>query len=176
VDYEPAESTTGLFRRQFQLARADLVSHQFLLIEALQKFHYFTGDSFKVEFPTGSGTMMNLWDVSGELSRRLSRIFLRDESGRRAVYGGIEKFQTIHTGRDLILFHEYFHGDNGAGWARATRQAGPDWFVSCCSRVESNLRMEWTRAEPATTLKIAETRTEEAAAVLSSEDSVRISA
>src|SRR5213075_1584264 len=91
--------------------------------ESLQKFHYYTGDSFQVEFPTGSGKMMSLWDVSGELSRRLSRIFLRDENGRRAVYGGTEKFQTDPHWRDLILFHEYFHGDNGAGLG-ASHQTG----------------------------------------------------
>src|SRR5204863_1899222 len=84
---------------------------------------YYTGDSFQVEFPTGSGKLMNLWDISAELSRRLSRIFLRDANGRRPVYGGTEKFQTDPHWRDLILFHEYFHGDNGAGLG-ASHQTG----------------------------------------------------
>src|SRR5882724_4817149 len=93
VDYEPAESTTGLFGGNSNWRGPIWFPINFLLIESLQKFHYFTGDSFQVEFPTGSDQMMNLWDISAELSRRLSRIFLRDDKGRRAVYGGTEKFQ-----------------------------------------------------------------------------------
>ena len=95
----------------------------FLLIESLQKFHYYLGDGYKVECPTGSGIMMNLWEVSVELSRRLTRIFERDESGKRPVYGATEKFQTDPEWRDLILFFEYFHGDNGAGIG-ASHQTG----------------------------------------------------
>jgi hypothetical protein len=113
VDYEPAESTTGLFGGNFN----------FLLIESLQKFHHYLGDDFKVEFPRGSGTMITLWDVSQELSRRLTRIFLRDGEGRRPVYGGIEKFQSDLHWRDLVLFYEYFHGDNGTGMG-ASHQTG----------------------------------------------------
>ena len=75
------------------------------------------------EFFTGSGQMMTLWEVAAELSRRLTRIFLRDEQGRRPVYGGIEKFQADPDWRHLILFHEYFHGDNGAGIG-ASHQTG----------------------------------------------------
>jgi len=87
----------------------------YLLIESLQRFHFYLGDDFKVECPTGSGQMMNLWEVAAEISKRLSNIFRRDSSGRRPVYGGTEKFQTDPHWRDLILFYEYFHGDNGAG-------------------------------------------------------------
>ena len=92
-------------------------------MESLQKFHHYLGDDFKVEFPTGSGKLMTLWEVAGELSRRLTNIFLRDEKGRRPVFGDIEKFQTDPHWRDLVLFHEYFHGDSGAG-VGASHQTG----------------------------------------------------
>ena len=95
----------------------------YLLVESLQKFHHYLGDDFKVEFPTGSGTMMTLWEVAGELSRRMTSIFLRDEDGRRPVFGDIEKFRTDPHWRDLVLFHEYFHGDSGAG-VGASHQTG----------------------------------------------------
>ena len=95
----------------------------YLLIESLQKFHYYYGDDLMVECPTGSGNMMNLWDVSQELSRRLSRIFLRDNDGNRPVFGDQPKFQTDPHFRDLILFNEYFHGDNGSGIG-ASHQTG----------------------------------------------------
>src|SRR5262249_13194507 len=95
----------------------------YLLIESLQKFHYFYGDSLQVLCPTGSMQLMNLWEVAADLSRRLTRIFLRDGSGRRPVYGGTEKFQQDAHWRDLLLFYEYFHGDNGAGIG-ASHQTG----------------------------------------------------
>jgi hypothetical protein len=101
----------------------------YLLIESLQKFHHYLGADFKVECPTGSGQMMTLWEVSAELSKRLSRIFLRDGDGRRPVFGGMAKFQTDPNWRDLILFHEYFHGDNGAGIG-ASHQTGWTGLVS----------------------------------------------
>ena len=90
----------------------------YLIIESLQKFHFYLGDDFKVECPRGSGQMMTLWDVAGEISRRLNRLFLRDANGRRPVFGGNEKFQTDPHFKDYVLFHEYFHGDNGAGSER----------------------------------------------------------
>ncbi|MCI0403217.1 MAG: glucosidase, partial [Acidobacteria bacterium] len=95
----------------------------FLLLESIQKFHYFYGNDLKVEFPTGSGRKLTLWDVAGELSRRLSSVFLRDAEGRRPVYGGIQKFQTDPHWQNYIQFHEYFHGDNGAG-VGASHQTG----------------------------------------------------
>jgi hypothetical protein len=94
----------------------------FLLIESIQRVHYYYGDEFQVEFPSGSGRKSNLWDASSELSRRLSRIFLRRE-GRRAVYGGTTLFQDDPLWRDLILFYEYFHGETGAGLG-ASHQTG----------------------------------------------------
>ena len=95
----------------------------FLLIEALQKFHYYLGDDFKVECPTGSGQYMNLWDVSKEIAHRLIRIFKKESDGRRAVFGGAEKFRNDLAWRDYLLFYEYFNGDDGAGIG-ASHQTG----------------------------------------------------
>jgi len=115
VEYQPAESTTGLFGGNSNWRGPVWFPVNYLLIESLQKFHYFLGDGFTVEYPTGSGTRMNLADIAAELSRRLTRTFLRGQDGRRPVYGKTEKFQADPHWRDLILFYEYFHGDNGAG-------------------------------------------------------------
>ena len=123
VDYEPAESSTGLFGGNSNWRGPIWFPVNFLLIESLQKFHYYLGDSFKVECPTGSGKMMTLWEVAGEISRRLMNIFLRDADQRRPVFGGTEKFQNDSHWRNLIPFHEYFHGDNGAGIG-ASHQTG----------------------------------------------------
>jgi hypothetical protein len=115
VDYEPAESSSGLFGGNSNWRGPVWFPMNYLLIESLQRFHYFYGDTLKVPFPTGSTTTLNLWQVATELSRRLTRIFLRGADGRRPVYGGAEKFQRDPHWRDLLLFYEYFHGDNGAG-------------------------------------------------------------
>lgn len=123
VDYEPAESSIGLFGGNSNWRGPVWFPVNFLLIESLQKFHYYLGDDFKVECPTGSGQMLTLWEVASELSQRLIRIFLRNSSGQRPVYGGTKKFQTDPHWRDLILFYEYFHGDNGAGIG-ASHQTG----------------------------------------------------
>jgi hypothetical protein len=114
VDYEPGESTNTLFGGNSNWRGPVWFPVNYLLIESLQRFHYYFGDEFQVECPTGSGVMMNLWEVATELSRRLSSIFLAKD-GRRAVYEGNERFQTDPHWRDLILFHEYFHGDTGRG-------------------------------------------------------------
>ncbi len=123
VDYEPAESSTGLFGGNSNWRGPIWFPMNYLLIESLQKFHHYLGDSFQVEFPTGSGKMMTLWEVAGELSRRITSIFLRDEEGWRPVFRNLEKFHTDPHWRDLILFHEYFHGDTGAG-VGASHQTG----------------------------------------------------
>lgn len=123
VDYEPAESSTALFGGNSNWRGPIWFPVNYLIIESLQRFHHFFGNDFKVECPTDSGQMMTLWEVAGELSRRLSRIFLRGANGRRPVFGGIEKFQNDPNWRDLILFHEYFHADNGAGIG-ASHQTG----------------------------------------------------
>jgi hypothetical protein len=123
VDYEPAESSTGLFGGNSNWRGPIWFPVNYLLIESLQKFHFFLGDNYKIECPTGSGKWLNLWEIAGEISQRLTDIFLRDENGRRPVFGGTEKFQTDPHWRDLVPFHEYFHGDNGAGIG-ASHQTG----------------------------------------------------
>jgi glycogen debranching enzyme len=123
VSYEPAESSTGLFGGNSNWRGPVWFPVNYLLIESLQKFHHYLGDSYKVECPAGSGQMLTLWEVAAELSHRLSRIFLRDAEGRRPVYGGTEKFHRDPQWQDLILFYEYFHGDNGAGIG-ASHQTG----------------------------------------------------
>jgi hypothetical protein len=95
----------------------------FLIIESLQRFHHYYGDDFKVEYPTHSGKYLTLNEISIELSNRLTSIFLRDEKGRRAVFGDSEMMQTDPHFKDHILFFEYFHGDNGKGLG-ASHQTG----------------------------------------------------
>jgi hypothetical protein len=123
VSYEPAESTTGLFGGNSNWRGPIWVPMNFLLIEALQRFDHFYRGEFRVEFPTGSGQSATLGDVAAELSRRLTRIFLRDPAGRRPVHGSARPFQEDPHWRDLLLFYEYFHGDTGAG-AGASHQTG----------------------------------------------------
>jgi Glycosyl hydrolase family 63 C-terminal domain len=123
VDYEPAESSSGLFGGNSNWRGPIWMPVNYLIIESLQKFHHYYGDDLKVECPTGSGNMMNLWEVAAEISRRLSHIFLRDDEGNRAVFGETEKFQTDEHWRDYVPFYEYFHGDTGAG-VGASHQTG----------------------------------------------------
>ncbi len=123
VDYLPAESNTGMFGGNSNWRGPVWMPVNAVLIRALLNFYAYYGDNFRIECPTGSGKMMNLFEVAKEISDRLSRIFLRDESGRRPVYGGAEKFQTDPHWREYILFYEYFHGDNGAGLG-ASHQTG----------------------------------------------------
>ena len=123
VGYEPAESVSGLFGGNSNWRGPVWLPVNFLIIEALQKFHYCLGDEYRVECPTGSGKMLTLGEVAAELSRRLTRLLLRGPDGRRPVHGAAAKFQTDPHWRDLILFHEYFHGDTGAGLG-ASHQTG----------------------------------------------------
>lgn len=123
VGYEPAESQMGLFGGNSNWRGPVWFPMNYLLIEALQKFHHYYGADFRTECPTGSGKHEDLWQVAGEISRRLVRIFLRGKDGRRPVAGGLDLFQNDPHWRDLILFHEYFHGDNGAGLG-ASHQTG----------------------------------------------------
>ena len=123
VNYLPAESDTGMFGGNSNWRGPIWMPVNALLIRALLSFYLYYGDNFKIECPTGSGKLMNLFEVAREISNRLQRIFLRDSSGRRPVYGGTEKFQTDPQWKDYILFFEYFHGDNGAGLG-ASHQTG----------------------------------------------------
>jgi hypothetical protein len=121
--YEPGESRSNLFGGNSNWRGPVWMPANYLLIEALQRFAYYFGDDYKVECPTGSGHMMTLDEVTVELSRRLVAIFLRDGDGRRAVFGAREKLQSDPLWRDYLLFHEYFHGDSGAGLG-ASHQTG----------------------------------------------------
>ncbi len=123
VDYEPAESSSGLFGGNSNWRGPVWMPVNYLLIESLQKFHHYYGDDLKVECPTGSGNMMNLWEVSQEISRRLSHIFLKNSEGKRPVYGDSNKFQTDEHWCDYVLFYEYFNGDTGSG-VGASHQTG----------------------------------------------------
>jgi glycogen debranching enzyme len=123
VGYEPGESSTDLFGGNSNWRGPVWFPVNYLLIESLQKFHHFFGDAFRVACPTGSDRQCSLWEVAGELSRRLTRIFLRDAAGRRPVLGDRERFQRDPLWRDLVPFHEYFHGDTGAGLG-ASHQTG----------------------------------------------------
>ncbi|HSE43271.1 MAG TPA: glucosidase [Acidobacteriota bacterium] len=123
VQYLPAESNTGMFGGNSNWRGPIWMPVNVLIVRALLNLYAFYGDEFKVQCPTGSGNYMTLFEVAEEIARRLTNIFLRDEDGRRAVYGGTSKFQNDPHWRDLILFYEYFHGDNGAGLG-ASHQTG----------------------------------------------------
>jgi hypothetical protein len=123
VDYEPAESRSGLFGGNSNWRGPIWFPVNFLLVESLQKFHHYLGDGFTVECPTGSGRMLTLWQVADEIAKRLTSIFAADTHGRRPVFGEQTLFQSDPHWRDLVPFHEYFHGDTGAG-VGASHQTG----------------------------------------------------
>ena len=123
VSYLPAESDTGMFGGNSNWRGPIWMPVNGLVVRALLQYYSYFGDDFKVECPTGSGRLMTLYEVAEEIARRLSNIFLKDKDGRRPVYGGSHKFQEDPHWRDLILFYEYFHGDNGAGLG-ASHQTG----------------------------------------------------
>jgi hypothetical protein len=123
VYYEPAESRSPAFGGNSNWRGPVWFPVNYLIIESLQKFHHYYGDDFKIECPTGSGRMLTINGVAQELSDRLSRLFLRDASGRRPAFGSCEKLQRDPHFRDYMLFHEYFHGDTGEGLG-ASHQTG----------------------------------------------------
>jgi hypothetical protein len=123
VNYEPAESNTGLFGGNSNWRGPIWFPVNYLLIESLQQFHHYYGDDFTVECPTGSGQYLTLRQVADELSRRLIQIFMPDPAGRRAVFGDQAIFQNDPHWRDYMLFYEYFHADSGAGLG-ASHQTG----------------------------------------------------
>jgi len=152
VDYEPGESSTSLFGGNSNWRGPIWFPVNYLLVESLQKFHHYLGDEFTVEFPTGSGNMITLWEVASELSRRMTSIFLQDEKGRRPVFGNIEKFQTDPHWRDLVLFHEYFHGDSGAG-VGASHQTG--WTGVVTKLMQQSGKTRHARNPNTTTANVA---------------------
>ena len=145
VNYLPAESDTGMFGGNSNWRGPIWMPVNALLVRALLQYYLYYGDLFKVECPTGSGNLMNLFEVSREIANRLTRIFLRDPSGRRPVFGGSETFQTDPHWRDHLLFYEYFHGDNGAGIG-ASHQTG--WTGVVAKLIEI-----FGRVDPQTLLK-----------------------
>ena len=133
ADYEPAESSSGLFGGNSNWRGPVWYPLNYLIVEALQRFHYYYGSTLKVESPVGSGQHCDLWEVAAMISGRLIGIFMPDEQGHRPVFGGVEKFQTDPHWRDLLLFYEYFHGDNGAGIG-ASHQTG--WTALVAKLIE----------------------------------------
>ncbi|MEC4748133.1 glucosidase [Methylomicrobium sp. Wu6] len=131
VDYLPGDSNTGMFGGNSNWRGPVWMPVNFLLLRGLVQLYSYYGDSFTIECPTGSGRYMTLFEVAQELSDRLTRIFQRDSNGRRPLYGGSEKFQTDPYWKDLVLFYEYFHGDNGAGIG-ASHQTG---WTGCIARI-----------------------------------------
>ncbi len=123
VKYLPAESDSGMFGGNSNWRGPIWMPVNALLIRALLSFYLYYGDNFKIECPTGSGNAMNLFEVAREIANRLTRIFVRDKTGRRPVFGGAGKFQSDPNWKDYVLFYEYFHGDNGAGIG-ASHQTG----------------------------------------------------
>jgi hypothetical protein len=148
VQYLPAESNTGLFGGNSNWRGPVWLPVNSLLIRALLVYYSYYGDDFKVEFPTGSGQMMTLYEVAREIGLRLARIFERDEHGERPVFGGAEKFQNDPHWRDHILFYEYFHGDNGAGLG-ASHQTGWTGLVAVAYKLFGSLSPErYLRSSP----------------------------
>jgi hypothetical protein len=139
VRYEPAESHSGLFGGNSNWRGPIWFPLNFLLIEALQRFHHYYGDDFLVEYPTGSGQKLTLWQIADALSRRLTSIFLRGADGRRPVFGANDFFNQDPHWRDLVPFHEYFHGDSGAG-VGASHQTG--WTAVIAKLFEQTARAE----------------------------------
>jgi hypothetical protein len=134
VSYQPAESDSGMFGGNSNWRGPVWFPMNVLLIRALFQFYAYYGESFQVECPTGSGRLMTLFEVGTEISERLQRIFLRDEIGRRPVFGGTTKFQHDPHWRDCIPFYEYFHGDNGAGLG-ASHQTGWTALVAVLAQI-----------------------------------------
>jgi hypothetical protein len=141
VDYLPGESDSGMFGGNSNWRGPVWVPVNVLIVRSLLNFYLYYGDTFKVECPTGSGTMMNLFEVAKEITERMARIFLRGADGRRPVYGGTTKFQDDPYWKDLILFYEYFHGDNGAGLG-ASHQTGWTGVVAALVRMFGFLEAE----------------------------------
>ena len=133
VEYLPGESNSGMFGGNSNWRGPIWMPVNLLIVRALLQFYVFYGDQFRIECPTGSGNQMTLFEVAREISRRLGAIFMKDADGRRPVYGGITPFQEDPHWKDLISFHEYFHGDNGAGLG-ASHQTG--WTGSVAKLIQ----------------------------------------
>jgi hypothetical protein len=129
INYEPGESQSGIFGGNSNWRGPIWFPVNYLIIESLHKFHAYYGDDFKVECPTNSGNYLTLKEIAYELSKRLSRIFLKDKSGKRPVFGNYEKFQDDPEFNNYLLFYEHFHGDTGRGLG-ASHQTGWTALIS----------------------------------------------
>jgi hypothetical protein len=138
VGYVPADSDSGMFGGNSNWRGPVWFPVNILILRALLQFYLYYGNEFMVECPTGSGNHMNLFQVTMEISHRLTRIFLRDEAGRRPVFGGTSKFQTDPFWRDYLQFYEFFHGDNGAG-VGASHQTGWTGLVAKLIQLNGDL-------------------------------------
>ena len=167
VSYLPAESDTGMFGGNSNWRGPIWMPVNALIIRALLQYYTYYGNDFTVECPTGSGRQMNLYQVAEEISRRLANIFLKDEDGRRPVYGGAGKFQDDPHWRDCLLFYEYFHGDNGAGLG-ASHQTG--W-----TGIVARLMHLFATVKPEQILELGKTAYRKAAARRSSRAGSRMS-
>jgi hypothetical protein len=141
VGYLPAESDSGMFGGNSNWRGPIWMPVNALLMRALLNYYLYYGDNFKVECPTGSGKLMNLFEVSAEISRRLSAIFLKNKDDRRPVFGGAQTFQTDEHWRNHILFYEYFHGDNGAGLG-ASHQTGWTGLIGRLMQMHATLNAQ----------------------------------
>jgi glycogen debranching enzyme len=137
VKYAPGESDSFTYGGNSNWRGPIWLQMNFLLIESLRKFHFFYSDDFKIEYPTASGKYLTLKEVGTELANRLLKIFLKDEQGKRAVFGNNEKYHTDPNFADMILFHEYFHGDNGKGIG-ASHQTGWSGLVANLIKMKNN--------------------------------------
>jgi hypothetical protein len=153
VDYVPAEGNTGLFGGNSNWRGPVWFPINFLLIESLERYHHFYGDELRVECPMGSGRMLNLQEVALELQARLAGLFLRDDEGHRPCHGSEIRYATDPHWKDLVLFHEYFHGDNGRG-VGASHQTG--WTALVVRCIEDLIRRRGqTTATPQSTKQTA---------------------
>ena len=158
VGYLPAESDTGMFGGNSNWRGPIWMPMNALIIRALLQLYLYFGDEFTVECPTGSGNQMNLYEVSEEITRRLSSMFLRDEDGHRPVFGGAAKFQDDPNWRDYLQFYEYFHGDNGAGLG-ANHQTGWTGLIARAMHLFASTTAEQALDEGKSALASATDRT-----------------
>jgi Mannosylglycerate hydrolase MGH1-like glycoside hydrolase domain len=157
VHYLPAESDTGMFGGNSNWRGPVWFPMNLVILRGLFQLHRYYGDRVKVECPTGSGKELNLLEITAEIARRLTSTFTNDENGRRPVFGGVEEFQTNPHWHDLIPFHEYFHGDNGAGIG-ASHQTGWTGTVALLFLLGAGVRTpaEEIAARPAETAAVGD--------------------
>ena len=148
VDYIPGESNSGMFGGNSNWRGPIWFPVNFLIIRALLNYYSYYGNQFKIEYPTGSGKECNLFEITQDIIERLISIFLKDDDGRRPLYGGTEKFQTDPHWQDHLLFYEYFHGDNGAGLG-ACHQTGWTGIVAVLIYLQATMTEDtWLSASP----------------------------